>query len=932
MPVARLPGAMALRGAALAIVAAAAAWSAGCAPARQDSAPAPSAPLSPAAPAVPAPSLCAELPETIVPLTWLALPATDLRGRRPFRADAVFRRYLLDPQAPPPAAGETLTGETGEAQAWEARQAEPDGSVSGDFAWGYASVTSPASRVMLAELSGASTLFVNGDGSAGDPYRGGFGVAPVALRAGENRIYVGGVREGFRLVLRQPEHALLLELSDTTLPDLVAGPAAGVAGAAAAAGASVAAGAADQVAGELAVTVINASLRPVPQLALASGGVGSGAGVFADVAMRDEELPGLPPLGVVKVPVRFAFSRSALPAAPASCELAVRLGGHPDEPARSETLRLACKAGDAPRRVTRRSRIDDSVQEYAVREPAPAPAPAPDAPPQATPGVVLTLHGAGVDELAQASSYAPKAGWWIVAPSNRRPFGFDWQDWGRLDAYEALDEALGWTGADAGRVALTGHSMGGHGTWHLAVNDADRFIAVAPSAGWASFDSYAGRPAGALAALWHAADGAGETLDLLPNLVDTPVYVLHGGADDNVPVAEGQALFDALVEAVDAARARGLETVSPQIHIQEGAGHWWDGDASPGADCLDWPPIFALFDEAARSRSGAPGGDGDAGADAGAGLVPPARFEWICADPGVDSRQHWISVIRPLEYGQPVRISASWDAPSRRVELATQNAQLIVLHWPDGQPPETCSIDGQAVTCGIDPLTGASRAEREASDVIERTDAGWSVWSTDAMQAEAQGWDPAQKSAARSGPFKRAFDNRFVLVYGTAGESRESAELLARARFDSEVWRYRGNGRAEVWSDRQFLSPGNLPRMAGRNVILYGNRDSNLAFDALVPPGCPLAAARGRIALGDRAWEGDGLAALVVYPRVGEHRALLGFFADSGPAGSRLGYTLSPFVSGVGCPDYAIFDASVLVSADGGVAAAGWFGRDWLPP
>ena len=23
----------------------------------------------------------------------------------------------------------------------------------------------------------------------------------------------------------------------------------------------------------------------------------------------------------------------------------------------------------------------------------------------------------------------------VVAPTNRRPFGFDWQDWGRLDAY-----------------------------------------------------------------------------------------------------------------------------------------------------------------------------------------------------------------------------------------------------------------------------------------------------------------------------------------------------------------------------------------------------------------------------------------------------------------------------------------------------------------
>ena len=60
---------------------------------------------------------------------------------------------------------------------------------------------------------------------------------------------------------------------------------------------------------------------------------------------------------------------------------------------------------------------------------------------------MLTLHGASVDAFNQARSYSPKPDLWIVAPTNRRPFGFDWQDWGRLDAYEVLDHALDLTGA-----------------------------------------------------------------------------------------------------------------------------------------------------------------------------------------------------------------------------------------------------------------------------------------------------------------------------------------------------------------------------------------------------------------------------------------------------------------------------------------------------
>ena len=867
----------------------------GCASAERE--PAAAAPALPAAPAAPG----AELPDTIVPRQWLLLPPVDRRGRRPFRADAVFARHLLDPQAPPPAAGEAIMGETGEAQRWEPREAEPDGTLSGDFAWGYACVTSPAPRVMLAELAGAGTLFVNGDGAAGDSYRSGFGLAPVALRAGDNQLYVAGVREGFRLVLRAPEHALLLELADTTRPDLVGGAAGGGAG----------------LEGELAVTVINASLAPIARLQAATGDDAPG-GLFARVEARDDERPGLPPLGVLKLPLRFALREGlALPAAPGVVELPVTIGGHPDEPARTESVRLELRASDAARRLTRRSRIDDSVQEYAVRAPADQAADR-----AAAPGLVLALHGAGVDALGHAAAYAPKPGWWLVAPSNRRAFGFDWQDWGRLDAYETLDHALAWTGADLARVALTGHSMGGHGSWHLAVNDPDRFIAVAPSAGWSTFDSYPGRPDGALASLWHAADGAGDTPGLVANLAGRPVYVLHGNADDNVPVSEGLTLHAALAAAVADARARGLPALDPQLHVQPGAGHWWDGDASPGADCVDWPPIFALFDAQPRRQPGTP---------------PATRFEWTCVDPWIDRSHEWVAVIRPREYGRPVRVRGEWDPAARRVELTTDNAALLVLHWPDGQPPDACTIDGDAIACGADWSTG-TRADRDIGDVIERHEDGWRLWSIDVLQAEFRGWTmdggPVRKSPARSGPFKRAFDNRFVLVAGTAGDDREDAELLARARYDSQVWRYRANGRAEVWSDVQVLSAGNLQRLSGRNLILYGNRDTNLAFVALVPPDCPLRAERGRMALGDAAWEGDDLAALCVYPRVGDPAALLGLFADSGPRGTRLGYTVSTFISGVGCPDFALFDSSVLVHGDGGVRAAGWFDSSWqqAPP
>ena len=58
-------------------------------------------------------------------------------------------------------------------------------------------------------------------------------------------------------------------------------------------------------------------------------------------------------------------------------------------------------------------------------------------------------------------------------------------------------------------------------------------------------------------------------------------------------------------------------------------------------------------------------------------------------------------------------------------------------------------------------------------------------------------------------------------------------------------------------------------------------------------------------------------------PSFGNH--LVGAFASTGARGTRLGYGLVPFSSGVGYPDYAVFGEELLRSGDDGVLAAGWF-------
>lgn len=573
-----------------------------------------------------------------------------------------------------------------------------------------------------------------------------------------------------------------------------------------------------------------------------------------------------------------------------------RSGDSPEQVTKG-SLEFAVRAPGSAQRTTFYSRADGSVQQCSILPPTDWPGKISRNPkPQK---VVLSLHGAGVDSYAQVTAYSRKNDFMIIAPTNRRPFGFDWQDWGRLNAFEALQ--LGARSMKLGemQVYLTGHSMGGHGTWHLAANHPDRFVAIAPSAGWASFDTYGGRPMGALRDMWLAADGASDTIALVSNLKSIPAYILHGTADDNVPVAEAHTMEKALV-------ATGAK---PSTHFQEGAGHWWDGDAAPGVDCVDWPGIFELF----RSAPVQP---------------TPTEIDFTSVDPSVNAIDHWIELVQPLRYGERLHVKASFDKTLSRLVVATENVRRFRLLSAFPWPLRSCEIDGHELT-GQFPACFVRSGDEWTQDK-SGSDFPDSFW--DELHG---GWALGEKTPGFSGPFKRAFDHDFVLVYGSHGTAEENRELFERARSDLEAWWYRANGTPELMSDETFRGRYSSIGDVRRNVILYGNADTNTAWSWLLGEDGPIQVKRGSLKLGSREWKGEDLGAVFVRPLRGEWPAkngagcLVGAFADTGVRGARLDYTLAPFTSGVGYPDYALFSSDVLAKGDGGVLAAGWFDFAW---
>ncbi|MEH2072656.1 MAG: prolyl oligopeptidase family serine peptidase [Nostoc sp.] len=139
---------------------------------------------------------------------------------------------------------------------------------------------------------------------------------------------------------------------------------------------------------------------------------------------------------------------------------------------------------------------------------------------------ILFLHGAGergsnLDEVknhgvAKIVEEQPDFPFIVISPQCPRG-----QYWSVKRLSVLLDEVIASYPVDLDRIYLTGLSMGGYGTWHLAAVQPQIFAAIAPICG-------GGKPTQA------------------PNLKNLPVWAFHGAKDDIVPLSESEIMVSAL--------------------------------------------------------------------------------------------------------------------------------------------------------------------------------------------------------------------------------------------------------------------------------------------------------------------------------------------------------------------------------------------------
>ena len=730
---------------------------------------------------------------------------------------------------------------------WTAVRADSTGQFQNlRSAYLYTAYNSPREQLVLLETTGGTRIYVNGTPHEGDHYDFGYTLIPVRLKKGLNEIIHTPGRFGrVASKLVKPKKNVMFTKRDMTLPDLLTG---------------------NSEPSWAAVRVINLTEKTVRELTIRA--------TFPDGQSASFRTDDIMSLNVRKLKFQLpplSKDDNTSGNITVALELLDKSGKILD---RTE---IAVKRVSPDKHHVRTfvSQIDGSVQYFGV-------SPAIRKTPDETKGLVLSVHGAGVDARNQAGCYSPKDNIDLVAATNRRPYGFNWEEWGRIDGLEVLEEGKRIYKPDLSRIYLTGHSMGGHGTWFLGTTYPDKFAAIAPCAGYADIAGYGrGRAddmhrSNAKYEAFERGANTGRTLSLIENLKQSGVYIFHGEKDNVVPTAQARQMREKLAAFH-----------SDFCYYEYPGGEHWFGN-----HCMDWFPIFEFF---ARHT------------------IPAAKdvkeIDFHTASPGVSPADYWLRIEQQTSPNRftnvKVRIKNKDTIEVQKIE----NASLIEFDIP------ALHLASDKCFISFDDGKQTVTVPTNKKALLVLTAGEWKL--TDAI-------NPKHKYSGRHGGFKRAFENRMILVYATKGTAKENEWYKSKARFDAETFYYRANGSVDVIPDTEYSTE----KYPERNAVLYGNRDNNCAWLQLLKD-CPVQVSKNEISAGARKYTGDDLGAYFVYPHPHSNTALVGVVAGTGERGMKA-VSQNDYISGItGFPDLMIFRTDMLRTGLDSVEAAGYFDNDW---
>ncbi|MEI6864466.1 prolyl oligopeptidase family serine peptidase [Flavicella sp.] len=780
-----------------------------------------------------------------------------------FPKDPVFYKFLMNP---------TLTVKKNEVfdinflgneLKWNAIKVDTSNSFNDSklrSSYVYLSYKSSSKKKVLFEASGHSLLLINGLPHEGDHYDFGWNLIPLTLNKGLNTFVLKvGRFPRIRARIIDPESLVQFTNRDLTLPDILVEEDREFIGA---------------------IRVVNSSDNWLTNYSIQSD--------LKGVKIQTSIAP-IAPMSVQKVP--FTIGSALNTEIHNKVVLSLILNDNKGQKIAAKKLEINLKSKYKHHKRTFISQIDGSVQYYSV-----APTTNKD---KASQALFLSVHGASVEAVNQANAYKQKDWGNLVAPTNRRPFGFAWEDWGRLDALEVLAEAKSIFQPNNQRIYLTGHSMGGHGSWYLGATYPDYFAAIAPCAGYPDLllyrDSFTRKRSNMpiekvsnfgitakveerlmmkytptlVESMIKRAGTPSRTLGLIRNYLHHGVYILHGEKDKVVPTHIARDMRERLGK---------FHNDFTYYEYPDGT-HWY------GNHSVDWNPIFEFFKQRTIKE------DKDI-----------KKYEFYTGSPGVSSNSHFITI---HQQQKAFEVSSFEFSKEKSVEINTKNVSLLEIDTrPISDTIVEISLNGEII-----------KIEDKGIVFFEENNGKWNVSKAPSLK---------EKGPHRNGGFKDAFRNNVVLVYASNGSEFENEWYFNRAKFDAETFWYRANGKIQVVKDSEF----SLKKYKDRNVIIYGNKDNNIAWNKLLKNN-PIQVNDNKISFGGKELKGTQWGSYFIVPRADSDIASVGVVTATGKKGMKAAYMNHYLVNGTTFPDVLIFDDQVLIEGDSKVKCAGFFGNDW---
>ncbi|XP_061173973.1 uncharacterized protein LOC133183060 [Saccostrea echinata] len=551
--------------------------------------------------------------------------------------------------------------------------------------------------------------------------------------------------------------------------------------------------------------------------------------------------------------------------------------------------------------------------------------------------VLLTLHGTTVPPQNQADSYKRMENGeyifgvdraWLLAPT--RHGAHNWEGPGALTALSALF-SLGdlikrhnWISQkiDPNRVIYAGHSMGGHGAWHLASHYPDRSLGLVTLAGWIKKEEYgdsnlffrhdisASHVDPAIKFILEACIAENDVDRHITNIKDVPILARIGADDRTVHpffVRRMHRLMKEIKANVTYVEVTGKE-------------HWWwdtketnDGGVVNDQQIRDF--TNARF---AEEQSHCQLVDGER--DCSEGKVNMytrediRNFTLVTYNPALGDGLNGVQILQQIV---PMRTSKIRGSISKDLfDLETVNVARFSIQEPPNRKTnfkqKVLKVDGNKI--GV-------LKEKHSKVNLCQTKGNWKLCDERNLLG---------RNSSTYGPARRVAEHKFVIVIGTLGSPEISARLQSAAVYIANLFLLTSDTTVQIIKDID-VDPETVE---DSNLIILGSEEENLLSISFLDE-IPIKVKEQSFGLENCQFHEKRMGLLTLAPHGKSRLALLilgnsveGLMDVISLATPTIPpMTRSPFSNLL--PDYVITGQDFKLKGPGGFLCAGFYGNNW---